>query len=159
MRDLEKLREKIQKEQTIQLSSDFTKGGAILGVVISVVAAFFLVPKILNNPDGFQTNMLIAGLLLLVLIFLTFYQLIFAAEAELKGKKLKMKKVIGKEYEVDVSQVEKVSSFQSKSTKYTIVKFKDINGNPEKALILNSNSIIFGKEVTAGEVIKLAQQI
>ena len=70
-----------------------------------------------------------------------------------------MKKVIGKKYEVDVSQVEKVSSFQSKSTKYTTVKFKDNNGNPEKALILNSNSIIFGKEVTAGEVIKLAQQI
>ena len=159
MRELERLKEKIQKEQTIQLSSDFTNGGAILGVVISVVAAFFLVPKILNNPEGFQANMLIAGLLLLVLIFLTFYQLFFAVEAELKGKKLKMKKVIGKKYEVDVSQVEKVSSFQSKSTKYTTLKFKDNNGNPEKALILNSNSIIFGKEVTAGEVIKLAQQI
>ena len=78
MRELERLKEKIQKEQTIQLSSDFTNGGAILGVVISVVAAFFLVPKILNNPEGFQANMLIAGLLLLVLIFLTFYQLFFA---------------------------------------------------------------------------------
>ena len=159
MRELEKLREKIHNEQTIQLSSDLTKGGAIFGVVISVVVAFFLIPIILGNSDGLQANILIAGLLLIVLIFFAFYQLIFVAEAELKGKRLKMKKVIGKRYEIDVGQVKKVSSFKSKSTTYTTVKFKDDNGNSEKILILNSNSIIFGKGVTAGEVIKLAQQV
>ena len=137
---------------------DFTKGGAILGVVISTVATILLAPKIINNPDGFEVHHGVAGLLLLALIYLTVYQLIFATEAELKGKTLKLKKVIGKKYEINVNQVEKISSFQTQSTKYTNIQFKDNNGNPERALILNSNSILFGKEVTAADVIKLAQQ-
>ncbi|MTB51713.1 hypothetical protein [Lewinella sp. W8] len=159
MQDLGKLREKIQKGQTIQLSSDFTKGGTYITIGISIIAAIFLTPKILDSSEGLQTNILLAGVMLLVLVALAIYQLLYAAEAELRGKKLTLKKITGKEFVIDVNQVNKTSSFQSRSTKYTILKFVDGSGNPETALIMNSNSILFGKEVTAGEVVKLAQQL
>ena len=159
MKDLEKLVEQIKKEQTIYLSSDFTKGGAIIGVIFVVGASFFIVPKLFDTSEGFQFNILIASALLLVLGAFAVFQLMYAAEAKLRGKKLILNKVIGKNYEVDVSQIEKISSFKSRSTKYTYLKFKGMDGNPEKALIFNSNSILFGKETSAGDVIKLAQQV
>ncbi len=159
MKSVEQLANEIAAGKTVQLSSDFTKGGAILGVLSALGAAAFLAPKFFNNPEGVKWNVVFAGVLFLGLIYLTFYQLVFAAEASLKGKKLVLKKVIGKQYEIDVSQVEKLKSFQSKSTKYTLLHFRGNDGKPEKALILNSNSILFGKEITAGEVIQLAQQL
>jgi hypothetical protein len=159
MEDLELLKEEIKDGRTIQLSSNFTKGGSILGALVAVIAAFFLVPIIQSNQTGLETRTIIGGLLLLLLVFATFYQLIFAAKAELTGRNLKLKKVIGTAYEIDISQIVGVSTFHSKNTKYTTVKFKDNNGNPQKVLILNSNSVIFGEEVAAGDVIKLAQQI
>ena len=159
MNDLVKLKRKIEQGEPIKLSSGFTKAGAISAVLLVLVVAYFMAPQMFNKSDGLQANVIVAGILFLVLIFLAFYQLIFASEAELTGKKLKLKKVIGKVYEINVDQIEKIRSFRSKSTKYTIIRFKTNNGLTEKALILNSNSILFGKEVTAGEAIEMAQKI
>ena len=159
MRNLEQVKEKIEKEQIIYLSSNFTKAGAIIGVLAAIAAAVIFLPKIFTNPEGFKFNLLLVGILTIVFLALAFYQLIYAADAKLKGKKLILKKVIGTSYEIDVNQVEKVSTFKSKSTKYTTVSFKGNNGNPEKALILNSNSIIFGRETSAGDIIEFAKSV
>ena len=159
MDDLEKIAKKIEQEQRIQLSSDFTKVGAITGIIAGVGAAVFFSYEVLTISGPLQWNKLLAGVLGFVLFFLTLYQLMYAAEADLKGKKLNIKKVIGKSYEIDVNQVTKLSSFNSKSTKYTLVRFTAPTGKLEKALILNNNSILLGREIVAGDVIKLAQQI
>lgn len=159
MRNLEQVKETIEKEQIIYLSSNFTKVGVIIGALAAIATAIIFLPNIFTNPDGFKFNFFLLVILIMVFLGLAFYQLIYAAEAKLKGKKLILKKVIGTTYEIDINQVEKVSTIKSKSTKYTTVTFKGNNGNPEKVLILNSNSILTGREVSAGDIINFAKTI
>lgn len=75
------------------------------------------------------------------------------------ARPLHLNNVIGKKYKVDVGQITKISSFRLKTTKYTQLRFTDEQGQAQKALILSSNSILFGKQATAGDVLKLAQKI
>lgn len=156
MEDLEQIKTDLENGYTVELSSSFTRAGAIFTVLAVGFIAVILLAVIETAP---MSKKLIAGSVLALLVYLSLYQLIYAATAELEGKLLRLKKVIGKRYEVDVNQVEKVSMFSLKNTKYSIIRFKDNEGNPAKALILNSNSLLFGVDVAAGEVIKMAQKM
>lgn len=156
MEDLEQIKTDLENGYTVELSSGFTRAGAIFTVLAVGFLAVILLAVI---EAGTMSKKLIAGSVLALLVYLSLYQLIYAATAELEGKQLRLKKVIGKRYEVDVNQVEKVSMFNLKNTKYSIIRFKDNNGNPAKALILNSNSPLFGVDVAAGEVIQMAQKM
>lgn len=68
------------------MSTSFTKVGAIGSVVFAIGTLFLLFPLVLSQSEGFQINLLNAGILLVGLLVLTVYQLIFAAEAALYGK-------------------------------------------------------------------------
>jgi hypothetical protein len=159
MEDLETLKQQIKHGEEIKLSSDFTTSGVILGLIVGLLGSAVLFSKIFNNLVDFKANILFAGVLMIVLLLLVLYQAAYAVTAKLEGKQLILKKVLGGRTELDVQQVHKISTFALKSTKYTNIKYTDSSGNTGRALIMNSNSLLFGREVSAGEIIKLAQAL
>lgn len=159
MWELENIRESIRKKEAIQISTRFTKWGTVLSAFILIPAVLSLWLLLTSNLGSRGASQILAMLLLLVITCLIVFQTIFAAEAVLEGKQLFINKILGPKYELDVSQIDKISHFQLKRTQYTIVKFHDNQGIAGTALIMNSNSIIWGKEVPAAEILKMAQQM
>lgn len=154
----ERLKEKISRGHAVQLSSDITQGAVFLVALAAVIMAIVIGYK-MTGEGGLSTNMLMAGGLTAALMAFAVFQTLHAAEAELKGKKLVLRKVIGPKYEVDVSRVVKMSSFNTQSTKYTLVRFQAEDGTEQKALIIGSNSLLFGRDHSAEDVIRLAQSV
>lgn len=159
LQDLQQIRQMIQQGQKVRLSTKFTKPGTLLTAVFVAGFSFFILPTIVWDISLGNMGLLLAGILMLVMIGFALFQLIYAAEATLEGKQLFLKKVMGGSYDLNVSQVEKISSIKLRRTKYTFIKFIDSQGITSKALIMNSNSAIFGVEPGAGDVIKMAQQM
>lgn len=159
MWELENIRESIRKKEAIQISTRFTKWGTVLSAFITIPAVLSLWVLVTSNLGSRGATQILVMLLLLVITGLIVFQTIFAAEAVLEGKQLFINKILGPKYELDVSQIDKISHFQLKRTQYTIVKFHDNQGIASTALIMNSNSIIWGKEVPAAEILKMAQQM
>jgi len=159
MWELEIIRERIRKKEAIQISTRFTKWGAVLSAFILIPAVLSLWMLVSSNLRDRSVTQMIAMLLLFLLSCLIVFQTIFAAEAVLEGKQLFINRILGPKYELDVSQIDKISYFRLSRTQYTIVKFHDNQGIARTALIMNSNSIIWGKEVPAAEILRMAQQM
>lgn len=142
----------------LQLSMRYSKGLVIFNFVL--VALFLLCfADRFDLSNGIKTRQVIALIFLGLLLALVTYQLLFSQYAEIRGKRILLRNLFGKEQEIDLNQVTKVSSFRLRRTIYTHLIFTNDHGNQERALILNSNSALFGKEVAASEIIRLAQEV
>lgn len=154
-----KIKETVEKNSVLELSSSFTKAGSIFTFVLALVFFLIVITSITTHPGAIKGNMMLTLALITLIFGLSTYQLLHAADAKLKGKQLILKTVLGKEYQIHVNQIQNVSGFALKSTKYTIIKFADIDNTLRTILILNSNSIIFGRETSAKDIIQIAQQL
>ena len=161
MWELENIRDSIRKKEAIRISSGFTKWGTVLSVFILIPAILSVWILVSSSTNVFHSRatFILATFLLLVISGLVAYRTIFTAEAVLEGKQLFLNKLFGPKYELDVSQIDKISYFRMRRTQYTFISFHDNQGIASKALILNSNSVIWGKEVPAAEILRMAQQM
>jgi hypothetical protein len=151
-------RMELERELPIQLSSDWTKFIVIGSVVVGVLGSLFVF-LVFDRSKGTPTTQFIGTIGLIAIVGLVIYQLVIAAEAVLVAKNLTLNKIIGKEYDINVDDIEKLSSFSTRRIKYTFIRFVDDEGKTQRALILNSNSFIYGKEDTAIDIIKEAQSL
>jgi hypothetical protein len=149
--------EQINAKEHIDLSWVHSRVMSIIAAVVVFIVALVMFNKFFVWP--MKSNVLIGLLLMAVLLGLSIYQVFLTAWAQLVGRKLLIQKLLGPEQEIDLSQVEKISSFPMKSTYYTIIKYRDANGLTQRALIHNSRSPLFGYETPAAEILRFAQSI
>ncbi len=142
----------------IQLSMRYSRGLVILNFVIVTLFALCMFGTY-NPANEVKPSLILAGLALVLLFAFVTCQLLFSRYAEIRGKKILLKSIFGKEQEISLGQITKLSTFRLRRTIYTHLKFTNDNGYEERVLILNSNSMLFGKEVAASEIIQLAQQV
>ncbi|QKG78886.1 hypothetical protein [Tenuifilum thalassicum] len=149
MRDLEKGR-------PVKVSSDFSFFGAFIGLIIVLLYSFILF-AIMKDPSTEFNKLALPLIFYFIILGLTIYQFIFVSKVFLVGNKLLIKKIFRKKETVLLNQIQNISTFRLKNTKYTIVSYKLDNGLESKALILNSNSVLFGKQETLEDLLEYAK--
>lgn len=160
MDNYENLKNLILNGQPVRISTTITSFSVIGSAAVILLAVLFIGPPVFHSViNAPKPGIGISFLFMILLVSLVLYQLVFAAHADLTGRRLTLSKLIGPAYEIDVDQVEKISSFRLRGTIYTNLKFRDDMGILHRALILNSNSLFFGRDVPSGILIKLAQTI
>jgi len=155
MNDLNEIINRIKEEKPIKLSMDSSKSLVIISVLFVWVASFLLIR---NYFISMGLNVILAGIVLLVLNVFMIYQFFRISDARLEGRSLKLKKILGSEINIDIDEIVKIRSFSAKSTKYTTIRYV-VGEKINKALIVNSDSALFGREISAGDVLKKAKEI
>jgi hypothetical protein len=138
MRDLEKGR-------PVKVSSDFSFFGAFLSLAIAILFSIVIF------------NSKVTGLpivIYIVLLGLCIFQFVYVSNVILEGDKLIIKKLFRKTEVIFLSQIVDISTFKLKSTKYTFLKYNIDEYKDSKALILNSNSVLFGKQDTLKDLLE-----
>lgn len=137
----------------ITLSSKFTKVGLYLSVLIILV----MLPVIFNlfsQSNEFHIGMLIAGVILLAMVGFLIYQFKFVSHAKIENNKLVFTKQFSAPEVYSFDQIDEVSSFRLKNTKYTTVKMKNRHNTIDKYMIINSKSLLFKDKVDAESELK-----
>ena len=158
MPTLDEIKTALQRKEIVTLSSKMTHIGAYGAPVIALVGCAVFWSELLKSTRVDAIQMAIGGLLLIILGF-SIYQLLVMSTATLEGKKVRLRKVLGKSYTFELKDIEKASSFALKNTRYTLLKFTDTDQKQQKVLLINSRSLLFGSEPSAKEIITLAQEL
>ena len=154
MEEFEDIINEIKQGKQIELSWTSTTLATKFAAITVLFADFFFIYFF----KCIEQNVII---IIALFVFLNIYaglQFFYSCEAYLKGKTLSIKKVFRKEININIETILEVNSFTIKSTKFTIIKY-ELDGRFEWASITNSNSIIFGIEYSAAEIIKIAKNI
>ncbi|MEZ4917750.1 MAG: hypothetical protein R2792_01495 [Saprospiraceae bacterium] len=152
MEKFEELAQQLDRGESIQLSSKFTRTGTFIGLVLGLIATpvafYFLWLEWDEKPGHFIYH---ACLTTAILIFLCYHAL-HVADARLEGRTLYLNKILGDDYKVDASDVLKMRSLKSKGTQYTYVHFTDRLGNKQRVLILRKSPMFsiqkYGTDLT-----------
>ena len=153
-----KIKESVEKNYSLNLSSSFTKFVAILSAVLLSLLAIFALYKMLSDPYNIDASSFFFFLLIGVITALSIYQVLHIADAKLKGKYLILKTIPGKEYQIHINQIQSISGFALKSTRYMVIKFPDADNNIQTILILNAHSIFNSEKLNAKDIIEMAQK-
>ncbi len=141
MRDLEKGR-------PVKVSSDFSFFGAFFSLAIVILFSMVIFH---NKVAGLPIVIYIA------LLGLCIFQFAYVSKVILEGDKLIIKKLFRKSEVINLSQIVNISTFKLKSTKYTFLKYNIDEYKESKALILNSNSVLFGKQDTLKDLLEYSK--
>ena len=98
-----KIKESVEKNYSLNLSSSFTKFVAILSAVLLSLLAIFALYKMLSDPYNIDASSFFFFLLIGVITALSIYQVLHIADAKLKGKYLILKTIPGKEYQIHIN--------------------------------------------------------
>lgn len=139
------------------LSSKFTKIGLYLGTLILLV----MIPIIFNlfsQKNEFHIGMLIGGIIFLVMIVFLVYLFKFVSHAKIENNKLIFTKQFSSPETYSFNQIDTISSFRLKNTKYTIVTMKNRHNTTDKYVVMNSKSILFKDKIDAEDELKRLKQ-
>lgn len=139
------------------LSSKFTKIGLYLGTLILLV----MIPIIFNlfsQKNEFHIGMLIGGIIFLVMIGFLVYLFKFVSHAKIENNKLIFTKQFSSPETYSFDQIDTISSFRLKNTKYTIVTMKNRHNTIDKYVVMNSKSILFKDKIDAEDELRRLKQ-
>lgn len=154
MKDIESVMLEVKKSRQIELtwSATFLVTKLMTITVLAASIAFFVNLTNLSGTAGF---VLVFIIVLNAYAGLNFY---FTSKASIKGKTVTIKKIFRQEIGFPIEAIKRIRSFALKSTNYTLIKY-DWNGKSDWALIVNSNSWIFGRELPASDILRAAKKI
>lgn len=153
MKDLENVINELKKGRQIELTWSATFVVTKIMAIAALVASIVFLVNLTNISEK-------TGYFLAFIIFLNVYACLnfyFTSKASLKGKMLSIKKIFREEKEIPIDTIVRIWSFALKSTYYTIIKY-ELEGKIDWALIINSNSWIFGRELSAADILKAAKK-
>ena len=127
-------------KRNLTLSSGWTKRAFVFSIIMPFV--FLAIFTFIGVRSEFSPVILImsgfSGLLLIILP-IVYSRLTIA---EINGDSLRLKRIFGKEKEVQFSAIQDVSSFRISRTTFVTVKIKNKSTEPEKYTIMNSKSLL-----------------
>ncbi|MGL4630868.1 MAG: hypothetical protein ACRCVT_06645 [Leadbetterella sp.] len=141
------------KNETIVLSSNKLKVGVYFqGVLLLLLPIiFYFVIKGNSNPS--LVGPILAILLSFVLAGFVAYNFMYYADAKIDNNKLILKKLFRPSIDFNFKEIQSVSSFRLKRTKYITVKMLHLDNSVEKFLILESNSILMPSKHDAERIL------
>lgn len=141
----------MKKENEIKLSSSWTIPSMILMVITSLI--FVPVIFLMQQKQEISFWIILGDLLLIALVGFVFYLLFNVCIARIINDKLILRKLFKSKKEFSFNQIQKVSSFRLKRSKYIFVKIKHDSSHSETFVILNSSSILSFEDMDAEEIL------
>lgn len=143
----------MENQKEIRLSSPFTKVSLFIGATLLILIIPVSVLAVMDARE-FHFGMVLAPIILIALLAFFGYLFVYVCEAKISGTKLVVKKLFRPAQTIDFIQIGYISSFRLKRTKYTTFEIKKGRGVFEKAIIMNSKSILSFEKMDAEEVLR-----